>query len=183
MQNDFLRWTIDYLRDDSTNMSWIEERKFEWVPLTTNILKNLFAGKTIIIITDEERSWLGEYILQYLNKPIKQRPYLPFFELSKLYPHISKLDNNEQRELLYDMLYISSPNGFMFWYIGKSSDKKLDIVKRKEDSFLWIFDDEVANSFQLSSLDKELDFKLLQLVRLFDKTIDAIMFAELELDD
>jgi hypothetical protein len=181
MQNNFLKWTIDYVRDDTTNMSWIEERKFEWVPLTTNILKALFSGKTIIIITDEERDWLGKYILKYLNKPNKLRPFLPFFELSNLYPYTDKIDSNEQRELLYDMLYISSPNGFMFWYIGKSSNRKLDIVKRKEESFLWIFDDEVQNSFHLSSIDDELDFKLLQLIRLFDKSIDAVMFADIEL--
>ena len=181
MKNDFLDWTINYLRYDKTDMSWIEEKKFNWVPLTTNFLKTLFSGKTIIIITDEDRDWLGRYILRHFNKRNKLRPLLPLFELRTLYPYSDKIETTEERELLYDMLYISSPNGFMFWYIGKSSDKKFDIVKRKEESYLWIFDDEIQNSFFLSSLDDRLDFKLLQLIRLLDKSIDAVMFNKIEI--
>jgi hypothetical protein len=80
------------------------------------------------------------------------------------------------------MLDISFPNGYVFWYIGRSNSKKAVLPKVTNNSFLWLFDEDFQNSFNLQSSDETLDMKLMQLFRLFDKTIDATLFAEIEVD-
>jgi len=40
----------------------------------------------------------------------------------------------------------------------------------------------MANSFTLKSYDEMIDIKLLQLFRLFDKTLGAALFAEVDVD-
>ncbi|RUM68372.1 MAG: hypothetical protein DSZ08_08295, partial [Sulfurovum sp.] len=52
---------------------------------------------------------------------------------------------------------------------------------RQDNSFLWILDEEVQDSFSLRSSDALLDIKLLQLYKLFDQTLSAALFGELEL--
>jgi len=42
-------------------------------------------------------------------------------------------------------------------------------------------DEMMQNSFTLRSDDEELDIKLIQLLTLFDKSIDAILFSEVDI--
>ena len=44
-----------------------------------------------------------------------------------------------------------------------------------------LFDEQAENSFYLSSTDENLDFKLLSMFRLFDRTIDAVLFGQVKL--
>ncbi len=46
---------------------------------------------------------------------------------------------------------------------------------------MWLFDEQAQNSFTLSSSDENLDIKLLNLYKLFDKSIDAVLFAKVML--
>ncbi|MBV5278304.1 MAG: hypothetical protein J0647_04610, partial [Campylobacteraceae bacterium] len=34
----FLKWTLEEIRKDSSTMSWMEEKRFEWVPLAASML-------------------------------------------------------------------------------------------------------------------------------------------------
>ena len=63
----FLKWTLDTIRKDGSMMSWMEEKRFEWVPLASSMLEKLLAGQTVIVITDDDRAWFGEYILKNIN--------------------------------------------------------------------------------------------------------------------
>ena len=63
-----LKWTLETIRKDGSMMSWMEEKRFEWVPLVSSMLHNLLAGQTIIIITDFDREWFGEYALTKINE-------------------------------------------------------------------------------------------------------------------
>jgi hypothetical protein len=76
---------------------------------------------------------------------------------------------------------LSFPAGYTFFYIGKGSDARSQIAKRKENSFIWLLDEKVQNSFYLDSKEDNLDIRLIQLMRLFDKSIDAILFSEVDL--
>lgn len=174
----FLKWTLETIRKDDSMMSWMEEKRFEWVPLTASMLKNLLEGQTIILITDDNREWFGKYMLKAINKKSKNRPLLPFVSLKTFYPNIRSIKNVEDIELLEDMLSQSFPNGYTFFYIGKGNDIKMQIAKRRDDSFMWVLDEHLQNSFYLSSKDDLLDIKLIQLYRLLDKSIDAVLFAE-----
>lgn len=78
---EFLKWTLDTIRQDDSMMSWMEEKRFEWVPLTASMLKNLLEGQTIILISDSEREWFSKYTLRAINNKNKNRPLLSFVSL------------------------------------------------------------------------------------------------------
>jgi len=179
----FLKWTLKTIRKDGSMMSWMEEKRFEWVPLASSMLEKLLAGQTIIVITDEDRAWFGEYILKGINSNNKNRPLLPFVSIRTFFPNIQQLKTREDVELLEDMLSQSFLNGYSFFYVGKSNDIKMQLAKRSDDGFLWVLDEHMQNSFYLSSGDEMLDIKLIQLYRLLDKSIDAVLFAEVSLED
>ena len=84
--------------------------------------------------------------------------------------------------LVKDMLNISFPNGYCFWYIGRGQNHRLSLAKASTNSYLWLLDDERPNSFGLRSSDETLDFKLLQMYRLYNKTLNAALFGEVALD-
>lgn len=164
-------------------MSWMEEKRFEWVPLCASMLKNLLDGHTFIVVTDDDRAWFCHYLLRAVNNRQKNRPLLPFIALQTLYPNLYQVKNNEDIELLEDMLSQAFPGGYTFFYVGKNSDIKIQIAKRKDDSFMWIMDEHIQNSFYLLSDDDSLDIKLIQLFRLLDKSIDAVLFAEVAFEN
>ena len=80
------------------------------------------------------------------------------------------------------MLDISYPNGYYIWYIGRGDHPYTKLAYRNDDNFLWVMDEEVQNSFALRSSDPLLDIKLLQLYKLFDMTISASLFGDLDLE-
>ena len=178
-----LKWTLETIRKDGSMMSWMEEKRFEWVPLVSSMLHNLLAGQTIIIITDFEREWFGEYALTKINENGKNRPMLPFVSIKTFFPNINQFKTKEDIELLEDMLSQSFSNGYTFFYIGKSTDIKMQLAKRHNDSFMWVLDEHLQDSFYLSSGDDLLDIKLIQLHKLLDKSINAVLFAEVDLED
>ena len=162
-------------------MSWMEERRVEWTPLLASRLKFLLEGRAFITVSDEERKWFEIYLLRKMNSSKSIRPFLPFFSLRSLYPAFDGIETNEQKQLLKDMLSLAFPNGYIFFYIGKSIDKRANLAKTDENSYMWLFDEQAQNSFTLSSSDENLDIKLLNLYKLFDKSIDAVLFAKVML--
>ncbi|WP_331775880.1 HobA family DNA replication regulator [Sulfurospirillum sp. 1612] len=178
----FLKWSLENIRKDSSMMSWMEEKRFEWVPLNVSMLKNLLAGHTILIVTDDDREWFGQYVLSDVNRLTKNRPILPFVSLKALFPNLNTLKTKEDIELLENMLMQSFPNGYTYFYVGKNNNIKMQIAKRKDDSFIWVMDEQLQNSFFLSSSDENLDIKLIQLYKLLDKSINALLFAEVDFD-
>ncbi len=174
----FLKWTLEEIRKEGSMMSWMEEKRFEWVPLAASMLKNLLNGHTFIIITDDDRTWFGHYMLKSINSQTKNRPFLPFVSLQTLYPNLQQMKNKDDIELMENLLMQVFPSGYTFFYVGKNSDIRMQFAKRKDDSFMWIMDENIQNSFYLLSDDDNLDIKLIQLFKLLDKSIDAVLFAE-----
>ncbi len=178
-----LKWTLETIRKDGSYFSWMEERRLEWVPLVVSKLELLLEGKTFIVLTDANRDWLCSYILNTINKKTNERPYLPFVSLKSFFPSLQSVKTNEDMELLEDMLSIAFPNGYIFFYIGQSNHLSSQIAKKRDDSLMWIMDEHIQNSFYLNSKDKHLDIKLIQLCGLLDKTIDALLYAEVSSED
>jgi len=178
----FLKWTLDNIRKESSMMSWMEEKRFEWVPLNVSMLKNLITGHTIVVVADDDREWFCNYMLSDINKLSKNRPLLPFVSLKSIYPNLASLKTKEDIELLENMLFQAFPHGYTYFYIGKNNNIKMQIAKRRDDSFIWVMDEQLQNSFFLSSGDENLDIKLIQLYKLLDKSIDALLFAEVDFD-
>ncbi|EAJ5118586.1 HobA family DNA replication regulator [Campylobacter upsaliensis] len=177
--SDFLSWSLENIRSGGASMAWMESRRLEWSPLVASRLKYLLEGRAFILICDEARSWYETYFFQHINAN-RARPLLPFFSL-KSFLFERKIQNNEDIILLNDMLEIAFPNGFVYFYIGTARDKRSLIARSKNDSLLWLFDEQLQNSFYLDSNDKDLDFKLISLYKLFDKSLDAILFSKVSL--
>ncbi len=173
----YLDWTLRSIRK-SENFSWMEERRLEWVPLAISRLQALMEGKTFILLTDPQREWFGSYLLASINSQTNKRPFLPFVDLRAFFPTLNSLKNSEDIDLLEDLLNISFPNGYLFFYIGQSNTFNFQIAKKREDSFMWVLDEYIQNSFFLSLKDKSLDIKLIQLCKLLDQTIDVLLFPE-----
>ena len=177
-----LTWTLDTIREEESSFSWMEEYRYEWAPLVKSAVSQSVEGKTVLVVTDESHKWFGKYILNAVNDLRKNRPLLPFYQLSECFPHLSSLNTTDEMQLLEDMLDISYPNGYYIWYIGRGNHSHSKLAYRCDNSFLWVLDEEVQNAFALRSLDPLLDIKLLQLYKLFDTTLSAVLFGELELD-
>lgn len=177
---DFSSWTLEKIREEGSSMNWMEERRFDWVPLVASSIDRLINAQTFLLITDKKREWFARYILGKLNRYDGDRPLLPVVSLGTVFPYIDNLKDEEQMSILEDMLSLSFPAGYTFFYIGEGSDKRAKIAKRKNDSFSWLLDEKVQNSFFLDSKDENLDIKLIQLITLFDKSIDAILFSEVD---
>ncbi|MDR1614449.1 MAG: HobA family DNA replication regulator [Campylobacteraceae bacterium] len=183
MQEKFQQWTLEAIRKEGAGLSWLEEKRLEWTPLLASTLKKLLGGYTFIVMNDNDYEWFAEYMLLSLNKPTKSRPFIPFVNIKSLFPNIDALKSNEDFALFEDMLSLMFKNGYIFFYIGKSNDIKYQIAKRKYDSFLWIIGEQIQNSFYLDSSDERLDIKLLELFKLLNRSIDAVLSAEVSLED
>lgn len=177
----FDQWTLDAIRAEGAPMSWFEEQRFDWIPLIINAMDQIMKGRTIIVVSDHERQWFSHYILDTINKKLKERPLIPIVSLDALYPHLNKLDDVEGMDTLSDMLELSFKGEYFFWYIGKGGDeRRSDIVKRSDNALMWMMDENYPNALSLRSYDSHIDIKLLQLYRLFDRTLAAVLFGEID---
>ncbi len=177
---DFAQWSLETIRKEGSSFSWLEELRFDWTPATSIALEQILNGQTIVLITDDKRKWLQNYILYTINSEKFDRPLLPIVSLDSLYPHYSNISGGDKINIIEDMINLSLKDDYFFWYIGSGDNKKADIAKRKNNSYLWIFDEGYVNSFNLKSYDKHLDIKLLQVYRLFDLSLNAAMFGEVD---
>ena len=178
---DLTTWTLEAIRSDDTMMSWLEERRYEWAPIVGSAIAKILEGQSVILLTDDTNRWFETYIVRRINRPGINRPLLPFFSFEAVYPHVDAIRTDQDIDLLFDMLSLSCPQGYFFWYIGKADHPRARIALRNDESLLWVMDEEMTNSFTLRSYDELIDIKLLQLFRLFDKTLSAALFAEVEL--
>lgn len=176
-----LKWTLEAIRSDEAMMSWLEEQRFEWTAAAGQAIRQIVDGRTIILVTDHERKWFSSYITSSLNKPILDRPIMPIICLDQIYPYYDTITGGEKIDMLTDMLSMSYGEEYFFWYVGKGDDRRADIAKREDSSFLWIMDEDFQNAFPLSSYDKLLDIKLLHLYRVFDKTLNAVLYGEVDI--
>jgi hypothetical protein len=177
---DFAQWSLDAIREKGGSLSWLEEQRFEWSKTTAYALEQVLEGKTIILITDEKRKWLERYIVTFINGISLERPLIPLVSMDSLYSHYNNISGGEMIDILDDMISLSYKNDYFFWYIGVGSDKRSDIAKRKDNSYFWIFDEDFNSAFNLKSYDNDLDIKLLQLYKLFDASLNAAMFGEVD---
>ena len=175
---DLNRFIIDLIRKNS--IKWMEERRLDFVPLLSEFLAHLIDGKTILIITDDERECYGEYLINKINNFNEFKPsFIPVFSLTKIVPQIKFARHPEQFDMIEDMLNIAYEE-YIFWYIGKETPL-LKFSRRKDNSFYWIMDNDLSRNFYLKSLDSNLDKKLLDLAFIVNESIKAVIFGEVEI--
>ncbi len=176
----FEKWTLDAIRSDGASLSWLEEYRFDWTTVAELAISQIMEGKTIVLITDRERKWFESYIRASLNKLNADRPIIPIVSIDSAFSYYDDISGAKMIDMIDDMLSISYKDDYFFWYIGKGEDKRVDIAKRKDNSFLWILDEEFHNAFTMKSYDPQLDIKLLQLFTLFNISLSAVLFGEVD---
>jgi len=179
----FNKWTLDSIREEGAVLSWLESIRFEWSSITAQAIGNILEGKTIVLITDRDRFWLSEYIIAAINKLTYDRPMIPIVVMDKIYPNYDLVVGGEMIDMVDDMLEISYKGDYFFWYIGRGEDKRADIAKRGSESYMWLMDENYQNSIYLHSYDKKVDIQLLQLFSQFNKSLNAVLFGDVSLDD
>jgi len=83
---ELLSWTLEALRSDSAMMSWLEERRYEWTPLVNSVISNIMQGYSIILMTDNNREWLVDYIISKINNSENNRPFFPIYSIKSIFP-------------------------------------------------------------------------------------------------
>ncbi len=175
---DYLKFLLETIREGGVFMSWLEARRLEFAPLMAAKFRLMLDGKSFVLMCEEDKTWFERYFLQNINAK-SYRPFVPVFSLDTLYPH--KIRHNEDIALLNDLLDTAFPNGFVYFYIGSNKDARYQIARSRDESLLWLFDEQLQNSFLLNSKDADIDEKLITLYKLFDKSLDAILFSRVSL--
>lgn len=178
---ELLSWTLDAIRKENSDFSWMEEYRFEWTPIVQSACSRLASGETMLVLTDSKRKWFGKYILNQINDLDKQRPFLPVYDLQACFAGLQGLTENSDIDLLEDLLDISFPNGYFIWYIGSSRHGYMKLAQREETNFLWVTAEHIPNSIMFRESDPLMDIKLLQLYKLFDSTVQAILHNEVSI--
>ena len=178
----FSKWTLESIRSEGAMLNWLEELRFPWTATVAQAVKQIVEGKTVVLVTDLERKWFEHYITSSYNKPSLDRPMIPMVCLDKLYPHYDNITGGEMIDMLDGMLELAFKGDYFFWYIGKGDDRRADMAKRSDSSLLWLMDEDFQNAMPLHSYDPAIDVKLVQLYRLFDTTLNAVLFGEIDVD-
>lgn len=178
-------WTLKAIREESSKIAlmhgWMEAEmdRYQWVTLTSRVISHIINGGALLVCTDDDRRWFGRYVICSVNRLGGQsRPILPIFDFTNLLPRVSML---KDVAVLNDMLGISYQN-HAFWYIGKTNTAFANLAFSKENGFLWILDESIQNGLMFSSLDSMLDYKLIQLFRVFEQTLFGVLFGEITLE-
>lgn len=173
----FANWTLRLLRkgDNAIALAWLEERRYDWCNVAYHFIESvIYKESAIILCTDSSREWFGKYILQNINTA-KSRPLLPIFYMNSILPNSGDLNT----QLIEDMFHVAFKN-HIIWYIGRTDNKLATLAIEQQNSFIWAFDSNLHRAFHLDLGESGVDIKLLQLFSVLDKSIDAIMFNELD---
>ena len=171
----FANWTLNTIRKDGIAMSWFEERRFDWCQIAYRFVLNVINGYSIIICTDSKRKWFGDYVIGAINSS-SHRPLIPIFNINNISMDLADINLG----LLEDMLSISFSSKHIVWYIGLLDNKFSNLAIESNNNFIWSFNGGFHTSFDLREGDANNDIKLLQLFKILDRTIDAVMFNEIE---
>lgn len=180
---DLSSWVLQTLRHDASHPTWLEERKFEWIPLLKRALQKIFNGESLILVTDYEREWFMHYVVQSINRS-NNRPYVPIIAINALFPKIDKISHKDEMEiaLIHDYFGNIFSQKYGFWYVGRNDALHAKLALSQEDGFLWMFDTNLQNSFTLQSTDILVDIKLIQMYKIFNLALEAVMFGNVRLD-
>jgi hypothetical protein len=176
----FNDWTLKAIREEGSNFSWMEEYRFNWIPQVQNAIKQILEGESLIIITDRDFKWFSDYIIDRTNQLWKNRPFFPIYSIDGVFANAYTLQDANELDFLYDMLDISFANGYFFWYIGSGKHKHYDYIEQDKSSLIWHLNKEIEGLFSLNKKDPQIDIKLIQAYKLFDKALDAAFIGEIE---
>ena len=72
---------------------------------------------------------------------------MPFYSFDSFNSNIDEIKTENDIQLIHDMLQNSFPNGYFFWYIGKSQSMRANLAKMSKQPLLWLMDEELSIVF------------------------------------
>ncbi len=171
----FTNWTLQLIRKDGIALGWLEEKRFDWCAIAYQFIDNIINGYTIVLCTDTKRQWFCEYILQAINTNTG-RPLIPIFNIYHMLPKC----NDMNVELVEDMLEVAFGDKYAIWYVGHINHILYRLAMDSKNNFIWTFDSSLNKAFNIGSQESDCDIRLLQLFKVLNTTIDAMMFNEIE---
>lgn len=181
MSVEISEWMLKTIREENNkialNSDWLEIERFQWVSLVSRIITYILNGGTLLLCTEERFEWFGSYISSRINRLKANRPLVPIFLLKDIIPNVYEHNN----ALVHDMLSLSYKD-YAFWYIGKTSSAAAKLALSRNNGFLWIFDESIQNALYLNSSDKMIDYKLMQLYKVFEEALFGVMLGDIILE-
>lgn len=183
MSENITDWMLNSIRDEAEKFAsiggWLELERFEWTGIVNRIIFHMLNGGSLLVCADNDRQWFVKYIISNINKlGGRSRPIIPVFELKNF---IGNDNFFKDTSLINDALDIAYKD-YAFWYIGKSNTEFSNLSFSKENSFLWVLDESIQNGLKLSSNDAMLDYKLIQLFKIFEKALFGTIFGKINLE-
>jgi hypothetical protein len=175
---EYLAWILERIRQDESLDSWLEEIRFDFARTTINTLASIEDGVSILVCSDTEYNWFVKYVTSKINSNYNE-PFIPFIDFNNFFPNFDNLFSIEQYQQLSDMLDISFPNGYIFWYIGDAKSKYFKFTNTKDNSLLWLNEEHSTSGIYFEK-DDLIDKKLLDGYNLFYQSIMAKIYGEIE---
>ncbi|QTO96649.1 DNA replication regulator family protein [Helicobacter pylori] len=177
----FYDWIKEFVHDQgefiAQQSGWLELERSSYAKLIAQTISHVLNGGSLLVSADSSRCWFLNYILSNLNpKDLKERPLLSVidFNASSFYP---KNDANLSLATI-EMTY-QNP---MFWHVGKIENESLKtLLLSKIPSFLWLFEELKEDCLLLKEHDSLLDYKLLQLFKLFENALFSALYNKVAL--
>lgn len=177
-------WMLKTIREENNNglmSGWLEEDRYKWTRIVANTLNQILKETSFILVTDQAREWLRQYILHNINHSQKNRPFVPIIGMD-CFPSSHTIQAEENIAMFKDMLDIAYKS-YTFFYIGKRDNPIAELAISQDNSFLWLLDENLEMAFSLSSQSAMLDFRLLQLYKIFDHSLSALILGKISLED
>lgn len=175
---DFRSWLLETMRLEykkwANDREWLEIDRALFADTMLGAIKHIVRGGTLLLATDERREWFGTYALSRFYYSGTHRPLLPIFSLNRLLGtelsiQKSSIDNTIN---MLDIAY----GDYMFWYVGQINNHIADLCRSKEYGLFWVMDEGIRGAFALRANDEFLDYKLIEMLRLFEKALYESIF-------
>ncbi len=183
-QIEFRQWILDFIREDckrwANDRGWLELERNLWADTAIRTIRHILDGGTLLVATDNKRAWFETYVLSKFYYAGQQRPMLPIFSLNKIFPKDFVIQK-ENIDNIHNMLSIAYKD-YMFWYIGETNNSIADLCMSQGYGLFWVMNEGIKNSFYIKAGDEFLDYKLIEMLKLFEETLYAAILNKITLE-
>lgn len=176
---DFNTWILQRLRTENNAVAmdsgWLEVMRYKLHANFSSAIDFVVNGGTLLLCVDPEFLWLCDFVTE--NFTAQNRPFVPIFPLHKIFPRNLTPENLPH---VQDLLSVALKD-YAFWFIGHIGSARANLCLDHGRGFLWILDNELPNAFTLHSRDPMINFKLIQLCKIFEAALFGTIFGEISL--
>ncbi|OBV30018.1 hypothetical protein BKN38_00325 [Helicobacter sp. CLO-3] len=178
---DFRVWLLESIRNEckkwANDLEWLEMERSLWADTALRAIRHIANGGALLLATDEQRTWFRHYALSRFYYSGVRRPLLPIFPLNNMFPSDFNLQESNAIDIK-NMLDIAYDKNYMFWYVGQTNNRIADLCLSKDHGLFWLMDEGIKGAFYLRGNDEFLDYKLIEMLKLFEKAAYACIIDQ-----